>query len=286
MAVSVSDLRYGESTKTLQDIILLILAKEYPLTMGEIAKRVKKDFKTNVTFQAVRKSLLALIGRKIISEQLKEFSVNREYILEHKQLTDQLLRNYYTSEQKERLPATATTGEDHTVYMFDTLLQADRFWGEIVFDWAHNLKDSDDHQYFFQGPHMWYPFGHVGVEMDFLSELKSHGVQVLNLIENNTVLDQWVKHFYLAYGAKYAIKPKPESHATAIGVFGDNILQFDYPLEIMRDLDRFFSTTTDLAKLNLTRVAAIVKKKAQIKLTLMRNKVIAENLKKEIGAYF
>jgi DNA-binding Lrp family transcriptional regulator len=281
MAVEITDNRYGKTTKTLQDIILLILAKEHPLTMGEITKRVRKDFKVRITFQAIRKSLKTLQKRGILKEKEKKFSIKKEYILETRRYSDQLLRNYFTAERKDKLPTWSSVGEEHTTYNFENLLQTDKFWGEIVLDWARNLKEQDDRTFCFQGPHCWYSLGHLGTESDFLTELKNQGVKSYYLVENNTLLDQWAKDFYEDYDVKYLIKTKNKTK-TAIGVLGEFIIQFEYPEEIYEKIERFYKKSDSFPKTRMSTIAKILKRKCEIKLQVIKNKVIASKIKKEI----
>ena len=66
MTLEIIDSRYGEYKKIVCDIIMIILAKEYPLTIGEITKQLKNNFEVDISFQAVRKSLNNMVDRKIL----------------------------------------------------------------------------------------------------------------------------------------------------------------------------------------------------------------------------
>jgi len=286
MALEITDQRYGSFSKTLPDMILLILAKEYPLTVGQITKILKGEFKAKVSYQAVRKSLFALAKRKILAESENKFSVSKEYLKEQKRLLDQFFANYFTAENKEKLPLYSKKREEYTTYTFETLLQVDKFWGELVLDWAYNLKKEDDKRFVFNGPHCWYVLGHLGAEYDFLNLLKANGVTCYYLVEGKTLLDKWSKDFYQTNGAVYKINEKKNPHIlrTAMGVFGDNIIQFDYPEDIFRQMEKFYSSTKSFSSLEINKIAEILKKKTSIKFIFSKNQVVADKLKEEIIA--
>ena len=73
MALEVIDSVYGEYKKQLNDLILITLAKEYPLKIGEICRILQNEFHITVSFQAVRKSLNILAERKILTINNKKY---------------------------------------------------------------------------------------------------------------------------------------------------------------------------------------------------------------------
>ncbi|MFH1328215.1 MAG: hypothetical protein ABIH76_05155 [Candidatus Bathyarchaeota archaeon] len=287
MSIDVVDARYGKVKKTLPDLILIILAREYPLTVAQITKVVKKEFGIKVTYQAVRKSLFTLEDRRILDRDSGVFSVKKEYILGQKRLLDQMLGNYFTAENMGKLPLYSKGNEPYTTYNFETLLQTDKFWGEMVLDWAYNLKEGDDRRFVFHGPHCWYVFGHLGTEYDFLNLLKAHGVTSYYLVESKTTLDEWTKQFYKDNGVMYKINKKAkEPMRTAVGIFGEYIMQFSYPDELFDKIEKFYSSTRSIRSLDMTKIAETLKKKTSIEFIVNRNKIIADKLKEEIVSKF
>lgn len=287
MALEIVADRYGESKKTLHDLILLILAKEYPMTAGEIVKYLRQQFNVKLTFHAIRKSLLTLVERKILDRKDKKFSIDKNYILETKRLSDQLLKNYFKTEKQEKNIVGSMVDAQQVEYRFENLLQADKFWGEVVLDWARNLKSIDDHEFFFQGPHCWYPIGHLGVESEFLNELKDYGVRCFYVIDEKSSIDQWIKGFYDDFSVHYLINPQRiKDNRTALGVFGEYIIKFDYPDDIYNELQRFYSSSKDIASIELSIIANLLKKKSSIKLIMSKDKVITTNLKNQMKSLF
>ncbi|MFH1470931.1 MAG: hypothetical protein ABIF01_04235 [Candidatus Micrarchaeota archaeon] len=283
MSLELTDSRGGGITKSLPDIILQILSKEHPLTVGQINKIAKREFKVKVTYQAVRKSLLMLSKKKALAQSDGGFSINKEYILEQKKIVDGFLANYFAGEE-ESLPLYSKNRETHTAYNFETLLQTDKFWCEIVFDWVYGLRPGDDRRFVFHGPHCWYIFGHLGTEHDFVNTLRSNKVSMHYLVDGETPLDEWTRKFYDKNGVIYRINRKKSGAPmrTAMGIFGEYIIQFDYPEGLLREMDEFYVSSKDLRSLSLEKIANTLKKKTPITFILNKNKVVADKLKDEI----
>jgi hypothetical protein len=284
MALEVIDSRYGEYKKQLHDVILLVLAKEYPLKIGEICHRLKNEFHVELSFQAIRKSLNAMVERKILSLKDKSYSIDKNYSLELKRISDQIMRNYFAGDKRGKSLPTQTK-EAISTYEFETLILADQFVNEVIFDLVYNMKESDDNRFFFNGPHLWYVFAHLGMEQAVLEDVFLHKIKIYNLTNGNTVLDKWEKKFYGKYG-RYQINPDSTEIKTALNVFGEYIIQYDYPEEIYSRLEEFYQSTKDLETLDLIKIADILRFKTKIKVMVMKNKTIADKLREEILSKF
>lgn len=283
MAFEFTSERYGKITKTLPDLIIIILSKEFPLSMGEINKKLKNEFKIGLTFHAIRKSILLLQERKILEKKDNLFLINKKYIIEEKKIIDHMLSNYLTSEKISKKILGKEITKDYESYEFEDLIQLDKFWGEIVLDWARNLKGGDEKIFCFQGPFCWYPFGHLGTESEFLRELEENKIKSFYLITKNSKMDKLAKPFYESFKINYKIKEK--ENKIAMGVFGEYVIQFEYPKEIYSGLDNL-SKNTKVKEINLSDLSKSLKKEAKIKLTLTKNKLISETLRKQITSEF
>jgi len=286
MTLEVIDSRYGEAKKTLHDLIIIILAKEYPLKIGEICQRLRKQFNVKLSFQAVRKSLNILTERKILIIKDKAYFINKNHILEVKRLTDQLMKNYFSGEKQVAQKEWSDVEGSYTTYTFENLIKTDQFCNEIILDWAYNLKEEDDRVFCFHSPHYWYVFGQLGLESSILTDIKANGIDAYYLADGNTLLDKWTIKFYKGHKINYKISPQKEKLKTTMGVFGDFIVQYDYPEELFNKIEEFYTNTKNLETMDITKIAQILKFKTSITMTVMKNKTIACKLKEEILSKF
>jgi len=280
MALEVIDSRYGEYKKQLNDLILVVLAKEYPLKIGEICHRLKNEFYVNLSFQAVRKSLNAMAERKVLIVKDKSYSIDKNYSLEMKRLSDQIMKNYFSGyNDKKSLPTQKQ--ESISTYEFEDLIKVDQFWAEVVLDWMYNLKEQDERIVLFQGPHCWYIFGHLALEYNYITELKSHNIELYYLVDGNTLLDKWAQKFYSNW-AQCKINSTSKEMKTVIGVFGEYIIQYDYPDDLYSQMDEFYRRATELELIDLKKIAQLLKFKTKIKTVVMKNKILAQKIKDDI----
>jgi len=286
MALEIVDYKYSEITKNLSDLILIILSKEYPLRIGEICQRLSKEFAVRPTFQAVRKSLNTLATKKILLIENKSYRINKNFILDQKRLMDAMQKNYFSGEKPEKAINWNKSPETPTTYVCESLLKADQLCNEIILDWAHDLKEEEDHVFCFQTPHYWYVFGQLGVESTILLELQSLKVDAYYTVDNTRLLDKWTRIFYKDYNVNYYVNSKPDHTKTTIGVFGDFVVQYDYPEDIFKAIDIFYKESKDLKTMNISKIAKILKMKTPINLVVMKNKLIAAKLKQEMTRKF
>jgi hypothetical protein len=282
MAVHLQDPRYGASTKTLHDLILLVLSKEYPLRGGEIKARLQRQFDVSVSVQAVHKALQTLKERSILEEEQNRYKVRKEYVLEIKGFAEEMAKSYFPGDARA-VPLRTREGHSERSFEFATLVQADKFWSEVVLEWARNLPPGEDKRFFFHGPHCWYVFGHLVLERDFLEELHRHGIRAYYLVDGQTGMDASVGRFYVAHHVRYAIGKGEKKTQSALGVFGSSVIQFEYPAPLLKRLDAFFARE---GKDDLARIADILGEDTKIILSVLSNKTIAEKLKDEIFSRF
>lgn len=288
MALEMQDYRFGEHLKTVNDFVLIMLAKESPLTIGQVAKKLRADFKVSITFQGVRKSLHTLTRRKVLESQGTSYRISKQFILEAKRLSDQMMKNYFPGDKGTpgiRWTETSITQKQAT-YTFEDFIRADQFCNEIILDWAYNRKEGEDSTFCFQSPHYWYVFAQLGIESSFLLELKRLKVDAFYLCEGNTLLDKWTKRFYDTHKIRYALTKKGERMKTTIGAFGDFIVQYDYPEDLFRQVESFYRKAASLETMNLSQIAKLSEFKSSITFTVIRNRAIAEKVKRDILSKF
>ena len=78
LPLTIPILNNPQSTK---DRVFIILSKKYPLSLIELKNQIRKTFKTEVSFQSVRKATLQLVKEKVLVKEGKKFSFNKEWIV-------------------------------------------------------------------------------------------------------------------------------------------------------------------------------------------------------------
>jgi len=108
-----------------KNLVFSILTKEYPLKIIELTNFIKKRYGKSVTFQAVRKAILELVEDSVLVKEGKEFSINKQWVLETKKTLDTL----YSDLNKERTRARGVESikGEVSVFTFGSLNEMMRF---------------------------------------------------------------------------------------------------------------------------------------------------------------
>lgn len=68
-----------------RDAIVTVLAEEFPLTATQLRMRIKRRFSLSLSYQAVHKEAMKLIGKDILSRDGKAFLLNPKWVLARSQ---------------------------------------------------------------------------------------------------------------------------------------------------------------------------------------------------------
>ena len=225
--------------RTLPELILIILSKQYPITIKGIHIQLKQRFLVKISFQAVRKALNIMTEQGKLELENKEYRLNKVWIKEEKKSCDEMIENYFTAENRERPPTLDKIGKEVQVFHLDNSLQTDKFFGELLLDMALNCDSSI---LSIQALHYWFFLGHFGTESEFLQEMMKRGTQLYYLAVGNTLLDKISKKYYQQHGINFEIDKIDEfDKYTEVAVMNDFIMEIKYPLELTDQFDKIFN---------------------------------------------
>ncbi|MFA6073024.1 MAG: hypothetical protein WC758_02855 [Candidatus Woesearchaeota archaeon] len=265
-----------------KNLVFSILTKEYPLKIVELTNLIRKRYGKSVTFQAVRKAILELVEEGVLIKKDKEFSINKKWIFETKKKMDEI---YSSLSSEEKSPKNIQSIEgDVSVFTFESLNEMMRFWEEIVDDWFRTYKKGDYNVNCWQGVHGWEILMHPEPERKIMTQLNKKGILCYVLSTSNTALDKYVAKFYTNMNVKVGLSSSNNNFDKTyyVGTYGETIVQAHYPAEILDALDKFFKKTKNIDDLNLHELSKIVNRKVKIKLTVIKNLSMAQQINKSI----
>jgi|SRR3989344_1205886 len=265
-----------------KNLVFSILANEYPLKIIEITNLIRKRYGKTVSFQAVRKSLFELIEEGIIIKDQKSFSLNKNWIFETKNELEKIYNNL-TKEKIKPKNLDSIQGEV-SVFTFDSLSEMMKFWQNIIDDWFKTFKKGEPNINAYQGAHGWEGLLYADKEKNTVGILKKKGIKSYALSIGNTPLDKYIWKFYSSIGLKVGF-----SHSTStfdksyyVATYGETIVQAHYPQKIVEEIDKFFKKNKTIGNLNLHELSEIVNQKIIIKLTVIKNLSMAQQMNKSI----
>ena len=263
-----------------KNLVFSILTREYPLKLIQLTNFIRKRYGRAVTFQAVRKATLELVEEGVLLRKDNEFLINKEWVMESKKTIDELYHNIY--EEKNNAQGVDSIGDEISVFTFNSLNEMMKFWEDLIDHWFTHFKKGDYNLACYQGAHGWEGLLHADREKNTMERLKQKGIKSYSVFTSNTPLDKLLVNFYSSLGMK-CILNKSSSHfdkSYYVATYGNLVVQTQYPLEVVKEMDLIFKNNKKLENFNLKELSDIVNRKGKIKLNVTKN----INMAKQINA--
>jgi len=287
MAIEIVTPQLGKVKKSTKDLVISTLIYEHPLNLAKLTNAIKKKFQASVTFQGVRKAVNLLAENGVILKVGKEYDLSKDWIMELKDFAEKLQESHFT--EPSGIKDIQAIGEDLKVYSFDNLIDLDKFWDRLVAKWFEDDKEDKREKYYVQlSGHAWYVLGQLGEEAEIMEKMKKLNINFYILANGNTFLDRWSKKYYTDQGFFYITNKdkKRGSNARYFSVYNDLVIQTTYPEDIAREIDSIYSGTKAFESFEAAKLITILRKKTDLKVTVMRNPVVAEQLRNFILSHF
>jgi hypothetical protein len=272
--------------KRVKDIVIDILAFEWPLTLSQIYNRLTKNHNQKTTCQATYKALCELTSGGVLSKQDRLYSISSQWIDRIKEFASHIEKNYNSSERVPLIDGILKTKTENnvTVLTFNSTLDMDKTWMNIKKEYYKNLNIENDIT-FWEGSHCWWLLTYPESEYAELEKIKEKKVKHYFVNHGNTELDKYAKKFYSNSNVPFKIKNEPAE--CDIGVFGDTIMQVYLPLEIRTKIEEIYKKAKNPLEVNIPDfIKNVLNKKTPISLVLTKNPEIAQHLKQKIATEF
>ncbi len=280
MAIEIITPQLGTIKKSTKDLIISTLMYDHPLNLTKLTNAIKKKFQASVTFQGVRKAVNQLVENGVIIKNAREYDLSRDWILELRNFVEKLQESHFT--ERTGIKDIQAIGDDIKVYTFDNLIDLDKFWDKLVAKWFEDDKDNKTEKCYTQlSGHAWYVLGQLGEETEIMEKIKRFNIKFYILANGCTFLDEWSKKYYVDHGFFYITNrdKKKNSNAQYFSVYNNYVIQITYPEEITKKIDSIYNNTKDFESFEAAKLIKILREKTDLKLTVMRNPVVAQQLR-------
>jgi hypothetical protein len=158
------------------------------------------------------------------------------------------------------------------------------FWQELIDDWYRKFRQGDPNVNCYQGAHLWEGILYPDAERRIMDQLKKKGIRSYAVFTSSTPLDRSAARFYKTIGIKVQLAPSQSSfdHSYYVGTYGDLIVQIQYPPTLVKKLDAFFRKNKSIDDLDVTELAELANQRCEVKLTVIRNLAMAQQINKSI----
>lgn len=286
MSIEITTPNIGKSKKSAKDLVISTLTFNYPLTLIKLTNTIKKNFGASVTFQGIRKAVNLLVEQGVVEKNNKEYQLNKDWIKDLRDFADELYDSYHS--ENPGLKDIETVTEDMKIYTFDNLIDVDLFWNKAITKWFNEFPDVKDRVYVQQFAHLWPVLGQMQEEAEIAEVIHKFNLKFYSLNNGNTPLDKWCKKYYEGLGAYYVTNPKgkKEDNNKCFSVYGDLIIQTTYPQKIADAIDNIYKKTKGFESFDAHELIKILKSKIEIKVMIMKNPLVAQQLRQGVMSYF
>lgn len=275
----------SNSKKSTSDMIIYVLMYEHPLTLAKLTSFIKKKFHVAVTFQGIRKAANHLVEQGVLLKNDKDYSISKDWIKKLGEFAHNLYDLYYLEESG--IKNLQTLGEDIQIYTFDNLIDLDKSWNRIIGRWFDEDAANKGKKYYVQqSGHTWYVLGQMEEETSILEKIKKHNINFYTFAVGNTLLDGWCRRYYEGQGFYYTNGKKKADTSKYFAVYNDNIIQTEYPKGLNREIDKIYNNARNFENFDATSLISLLRQKVDLKVTVMKNAGIAEQLRNVILSAF
>ncbi|GEM_PF-3835263 len=268
--------------------ILRVLAKEHPLSLMNIHRRLARDFGARVSFQATRKAANALAEGGVLERGAKkEYAISRKWILDSKKFFDSLVVSYGTK-ANAKVFNKLFHDQDYAEYRLNSLFELDNFWADMLIYFADHLSPAErgERAYFFNNLGWWFLINY-GSEVSLFEYYRKKGITGCIAYPEKNFINMIAVQSYRSTGHKSEIiKDHPFPESMDLNVVGSNIIQVFYPDNILGKLKKLVAGHKSAKDVGVKELNELINTKADIRMVVLKNAEIAKSYKKQMEKYF
>ncbi len=256
--------------KSTQELIIEILSNEWPLTTKQIFNKLKRNYGTNISYQAVHKHLKEMIEEKTLTKNEKEFMLSYSWV---KKTSDY-------GKKLETLLKETKRESGSTLIILNSLVEAGKF---VVNDFLgtapekHFNPENKDSVCLFN--HAWPIIGASQEDHERMKKILSETTHY-NICAHSTFLDRITCDYVEKLGKKVALNKKFSAKIDTF-VEGDYIMQAYPPRELENEMDRLYKKVKTEKDFDMKEMFEFGSKNYEIKIIIFKNQKLADSLREE-----
>jgi len=260
--------------RKVKDLIVSILADEWPLTLKKIYNRVKKYGK-GASYQAVHKALNELIDKKVVEKNRREYKLNIKWIIDIKDFSEKLEKSY---EEEKPLSKIKKGFSVNTIW---------ELWPIFIEAFKKDIFNSNNKSICY--------IGHLVLNPQIGSEKQIEDYQELAkkykffmVATSHSLLNKIWKSYWEKLGVKVKIGAKINSNPSIdIFVVGNFIIQIFHPEKVIEKENKLREKVKKISDINMKDIHDIYfKKYGKIHVLVTENKELASKLREKVESLF
>jgi len=262
-----------EKPKTVKDAVIIILSREWPLTVRKIHNRVRK-MGFEVSYQAVHKVIKGFVKENVLERKNKKYRLSLRWIKDMHNIARELEARYIENETP--FCGRVINSKDISFFVFESIFDLDHFNLDL-------LKRRKTPLVYTQSQHFWWSLFH------FQEEKKPEIPQIekiYSVCAGKTFVDRVAVElersmkFKVKEGVKFRINHD-------VFVVDDKVIFMFYPKEFLEKIKVLYSKKRNILDKNfLNDFNKIFAEKRKIFVCLIKNQEFANQMRDVISDAF
>ncbi len=263
--------------------IIQVLSKEHPLSLMKLHRKLGKEFKTSVSFQATRKAANLLLDAGVLSKnQSKEYEISKKWIFDSKKFFDKLSETYY-SKVHSKVFNKLFKEQDYAEYKLSSLFELDNFWSDIMLQWVDNLASGEPKEVLGGLNFGWWWMINLGNETSLWEYYNKKGVKSWIVYAGKNLINEFAAKNNTFMGTKTITAKEPIfQEGIDVNVLGYNIVQVYYPKNIFNKIKELIKKYKSIDEIKSSELNKLLNTKGNIRFIYFKNPEVAKNFKEQI----
>ena len=262
------------SKKSTHDSIVSILSEKQPLTAKEIYNTLNREYGNGVSYQGIHKTVLQLVEERVIEKNDKKYHLNEEWVKEVANFGKKL-------EQKFQMILKEIDDNGSVMLTFQSYIEFGRF---LVNEFFYIFPNPENKSC----PCIWnhaYPLAGISKEEHDNFKKMFSRTEHTNICAQSTFLDKMTCDYLDKLGKKGVLNVRTSAK-------NDTFITGDYVMTVYldpgwgKDLDEIYIRVKSEKDLDMQELFELASKKAGFKILIIKNREMAESLRKETSKYF
>jgi len=269
--------------KNTREQIIQILSKEWPLSTKEIHEKLRKEFYSDISYQAVHKTLSEMCENKLLETKNRKFELNKTWLESQKNFFDETKAKYFGEENKYIIDPNF---EGTLKFRFDDYSRLAVFMADTL---AKKLiVGSNPSKGIGFIRHGYWPLEFKFQDFSLLHRMVKNSDGGYGIIKKNSPLDKWICEQYKKGDFTEAICGVDTKANDDLLIHGDGIMKIHYSEESKKKLDEIYNKVSNIEQLFAEFVKQKISKvKIDAEMTITKDPQISKMLKKQlIDTYF
>jgi hypothetical protein len=110
--------------------------------------------------------------------------------------------------------------------------------------------------------------------------MKKYDIKFYILCNGDGYIDNWCKKYYEDLGCFYTTSKEKSQNNKYYSIYKDFIIQCEYPKWLVEEIDEVYKKAKDFNSFDAQKLAKILLKESNVRIMVMRNPLIAEQMGK------